>query len=705
MRRAPGVLLGVLLIAAAAPAAEGKWMPQQVLEQGPAWVKQQGFGLPLKTLWDAKAGGGLLANAVQLPGCSGSFVSAAGLLITNHHCVVGILQQHSTPGANLVKDGFLARTADDEKPAKAYRVKVPRAFRDVTAQVLASVPPGADGLARFRAVEGAQKRLVAECEKPAGVRCTFATFDGGRFFTLTEFVEFEDVRLVYAPPSEVGNFGGEVDNWMWPRHAGDFALLRVYEGGAPYQPKHWFPVSAGGVKPGDAVAVLGYPGLSFRSWLAEEVRERQTLWFPRLRELTSEWIDVMEAQGRASPQAEVAVAADLRALLNWRKNAEGQLAGLARGHIVESRAAADARVADFAKKKGMTEALAGRAELLAVNDERLGTWERDFLLDMAPRGAKGLSWPLLVVRRAWEGRLDDAERELGYQQRDLGPLRERLEREQTRYDAAVDVRLATSWVVRALALPKGQRIAAVDRAFGGLVGEAAVRQRVSQLMAGSKVFSAAERLTMFDGSWEALEKRKDPLVDFAMALDVERRALRDVREARAGRVLEARPRWLSAVLAEAGRPVAPDANSTLRVTFCRVQGYSPRDAVTMEPQTTLKGVLEKLTGVEPFDVPARVRERAEGRTKSRWDDARLRDVPIDFLADCDTTGGNSGSPVIDGRGRLVGVNFDRVWENVANDFGYNAEVARNVSADVRYLLWLLDEVEGAAPLLKELGVR
>ena len=158
------------------------------------------------------------------------------------------------------------------------------------------------------------------------------------------------------------------------------------------------------------------------------------------------------------------------------------------------------------------------------------------------------------------------------------------------------------------------------------------------------------------------------------------------------------------MIAHAGRPVAPDANGSLRVTFGRVEGYSPRDAVTMAPQTTLAGAVEKHTGEEPFDVPAKLREAFAARRFGRWRDAALGQVPVDFLATCDTTGGNSGSPAIDGQGRLVGVNFDRVWENVANDFGYNPDVARNVNADVRYLLWLLEEVEDAGDLVRELGI-
>jgi hypothetical protein len=694
----------VFLCAASSHAGEGKWMPQQVLEQGPAWVRQQGMGLPLKRLWDEKAGGGLFANAVQLPGCSGSFVSARGLLITNHHCIVGILQEHSTPQANLVKDGYLARTASDEKAAKAYRIQVPRAFKDVTAVVTAAIPAGVDDLGRFRAVEATQKALVAECERQPSTRCTFATFDGGRFYTLTEFTELSDVRLVYAPPSAIGDYGGEVDNWTWPRHSGDFALLRVYEGGAPYAPKVWFPVSTSGVKPGDAVAVLGYPGVSFRAWLAEEVQEREARWYPAARDLAAEWIAVMEEEGRVSPEVAIATADDLRSLLNWRKNSEGQLAGLARGRLAQRRADDDARVEAFARKKGLADAVAARQQLRALHDEKLATWDRDFLLDQAPRGARALAWPLLLARRSEEARKPDLERELGFQERDLARLRERLERDQKRYAPRVDVRLALSWLRRALALPKAQRIAAVDRVFGGLPDEAALRAKLEALVAGSKLFSLDARMAMLDEPADALARRGDALLDFALALDVERRALRDRRDAWTGRALLLRPAWRGAVIAEAGRPVAPDANSTLRVTFGRVKGYSPRDAVTMDPQTTVAGMLQKHTGVAPFDAPERVRAAAAQTSPARWADRRLGDVPVDFLSDCDTTGGNSGSPVIDGQGRLVGVNFDRVWENVANDFGYNPDVARNVSADARYLLWLLDVVEGAAPLLDELGV-
>jgi hypothetical protein len=218
------------------------------------------------------------------------------------------------------------------------------------------------------------------------------------------------------------------------------------------------------------------------------------------------------------------------------------------------------------------------------------------------------------------------------------------------------------------------------------------------------VFELGARKTMFDEGPDALRARQDPLLTLGFALDAERLAVKARRDAASGATLRLRPIWRRAVIAEAGRPVAPDANSSLRVTFGRVEGYSPREGLTATPQTTLAGAMQKHTGQDPFDLPARVREKFASSTSSRWRAPALGQVPVDFLATCDTTGGNSGSPTIDGKGRLVGVNFDRVWENVANDFGYNPEIARNVNADIRYLLWLLDEVEGATDLLKELGV-
>jgi hypothetical protein len=488
--------------------------------------------------------------------------------------------------------------------------------------------------------------------------------------------------------------------------------VRVYQDGKPFRPAFWFPVSTKGVKPGDAVAVLGYPGVSYRAWLADEMAERRDLFFPRARALSAEWIRVMQDEGARSPEAAIATADDLRGLLNRRKNAEGQLAGMARGRLLEKTKTQEEAVRSWALKRADQKAALDAYEALtALMGEKRTTWERDFLLDAISWGPRALAWPVTLVRRSTEAVKPDAEREPGYQQRDLARLKDRVERDQKRYSAAVDVRVFESWVARVMELPEAQRSKAIEAALGRVRGDGgalnrdALRTQLVKLIAGSKVFDVGERMKMFDETPEQLHARKDPLLELGFLVDAERRELKERRDRWAGATLRLRPLWRKAVLANAGKPIAPDANSTLRVTFGKVQGYSPRDGLTASAQTTLSGVLEKHQGEGDFDAPAKVREAAVARRYGRWLDPALKDVPVDFLSDCDTTGGNSGSPTIDGSGKLVGVNFDRVWENVANDFGYNAAIARNVNADVRYLLWLLEEVEGAPELIKELGAR
>jgi hypothetical protein len=705
------------LVAAPALAGEGKWTPQQVLELDPKWLKAQGLQLPPQKLWDPQRGTGLLAGTVNVGGCSGAFISGTGLVITNHHCVFGVVQEHSTPERDLITQGFLATSRDAELPGKGSRVQVPRSFTDVTKQVLAAVPEGADDLARYKAIERKQKELVAECEKKPAARCQVAIFDGGVQYTLVEATELQDVRLVYAPPRGVGEFGGEVDNWMWPRHTGDFAIVRAYtapdgasapfsDKNVPYKAEFFFPLSAQGVQPGDFVMVLGYPGVTFRALLADEMAERQARLYPRTIEVYGEAIRILEEEGDKDAAGKIAVASNLKSLHNRYKNSGGQLEGLKRGRIIEKQHEAEAAVVKWAQgRKEHQGALAAREALLTAQQEAGRTFEREFLLNALNALARAPALGVTLSRLAIERQKPDMERRPEFMDRELKRLQDRQEREQKNLFLPAEKRLLSMFVRRAQALGPDARIAAVDKHFGPTFSEKDVAAKIDALYAGTKLTALAERLAMFNETPAQLGARKDPLLAFAMDLATEVSALEDQKDRRAGASLRLRPEWRRAVLAHAGKPVAPDANATLRVTFAKVQGYSPRDGVWYAPQTTLSGVLAKHTGAEPFDAPEKVRTTATAKRFGSWVDPKLKDVPVDFLADADTTGGNSGSPTVNGKGQLVGVNFDRVWENVSNDFGYNPDVARNVNVDVRYVLWMLDQVEDADALLRELGVR
>jgi hypothetical protein len=521
-----------------------------------------------------------------------------------------------------------------------------------------------------------------------------AAFDGGLQYVLVESFELTDVRLVYAPPRAIGEFGGEPDNFRWPRHTGDFAMARVYQDGKPYRPEFYFPISRQGVKPGDFVMVLGYPGRTMRSLTAGEMADQRDYLFQPREELYGKWIGILEEESKSSQAGEIAVAATLKSLNNSHTNAQGQLAGLARGRIVEKQKALDDAVAAWAATRPkFAKALEAKKDLDRLAEGRRRTASRDFLFQAVQAGPLALKHAATVVRLASERAKSDAERDADYMEREWPRLKLAMERDQKSYYRPADERMFAAYMERALKLPGGQRIAAVDKAFA----PDRVSQTARALYGGTKVTDLPERLKMFEETTDQLRARRDPLLDFALALEAELRAWQAASKTYDGAVARLRPEWRRAVIAHAAKPVAPDANSTLRVSFAHVEGYAPRDGVYYTPQSTLAGMIEKHTGEEPFAAPAMILEAAKGVDPTK--------IPLDFLSNADTTGGNSGSPVVNGRGELVGLNFDRVWENVANDFGYNPAMARNISVDVRFLLWLLRDVQKADGVLEELGIK
>ena len=722
-RALPATVLVLLVFATAAqdvqatdPPANtgGKWTPEQILDHDPDWLRSLGLNLAPAELWNAD-GGGLLEAVVQVGGCSSGFVSSDGLLITNHHCAFSLLQEHSTAETDLVTNGFLARDISEELPGATTRASIPHRFVDVTDVVESAAAKAKNDYDRYEAIERKQKALVAQCEEQPFRRCRVAVYDDGATYRLVEALEFPDVRLVYAPPRAIGEFGGEIDNWMWPRHTGDFALLRVYatEGqepgpvsdtNLPYHPSRYLRVAHRGVDRGDFVMVVGYPGTTYRSWIADEASERLELFFPERGALYRDWMGRMERASNSDEEARIALSSRIKSLANVEKNARGQIAAINRGRIIEKKRTEEAEVLAWAsERKEHASAISAYEALAALVTEVRASWHRDFLLDQTGRGALPLSMAVTLARWAREREKPDLEREPAYQERNRSRLLAGLKRDQNQLHLPVEEELLADYLERIAALPVTQAVAAVKAL---LTKDSSPRETASMLLGRTKVVDPDTRELMFEESESDLRSRNDPLLDFAFELveDIER-VERDQKR-RSGAISRLRPSWRKAVAAHAGRPIDTDANGTLRVSLAHVRGYEPRDAVSYSPQTTLGGAIEKHSGEEPFDIPEHILTAAKSRSTSRYVDRALGDIPIGFLATGDTTGGSSGSPVLNGDGELVGVNFDRVWENVANDFGYNPVIARNVSVDVRYLLWLLEEVEGegADRLLDELGI-
>lgn len=685
-----------------AHADEGQWMPKQIAELDAAELKRLGLELTTEQIWNPDDFG-LMAAIVNFGGCSSGFISPQGLIATNHHCAYGAIQANSSVEHDYLADGFFAATLGDELQAKGKTVKVLEKITDVTEQVHAAMEGVTEPAARERAARIAERKLVAECEKGDNRSCTVATFYNGSEIQLHEYLELEDVRLVYAPPSGVGNYGGEVDNWMWPRHSGDYSLLRAYVGpdgkpapysedNVPYEPVRHLEVGTEGVSPGSFVAVLGFPGHTDRYLPAAEMRRQLEQFLPRRVELYGEWIQILEEEGARDPAVKIKVAAKLRGLANRHKNSRGMIEGIRRDRLLARREAEQEALAKWAEgQSGKYDDVLPGLDQLA--DARRETFEADFLLDNAGRGAGTLATAIDLVRRAREKTKPDLERESTYMDRGEKRLWSTIEGRLRDYDRTVDQRLMEAVFARVEKLPEGQRFSGMGK---GDVAAYLAKTKLADETVVQGLFDRADPVE--------LEASRDPMIALARELvtAIEARELED--DARGGRMRVLGPKYFEMLRAIRKGPVYPDANGTLRFSYATIKGYAPRDGMSATPQTTLKGQVAKATGEEPFNLPQDVIDAAPKAGETNWADPGLGDVPVCFLATGDTTGGNSGSPMIDGKGRWIGLNFDRVWENIAGDFGYDMTRSRNIGVDVRYLMWNLDVVDGATRLLEEMGV-
>jgi hypothetical protein len=716
-RQALAALAALLLLWLGTPRAvnaeEGLWLPEQIAELDRTQLASRGLELTAKQLWSDA--GGLLRASVNVSGCSAAFVSKSGLVATNHHCAYRAIQAQSTPERDLLKLGFVARKRSDELEAKGYTLHTVESIEDVTSAVLADTKNASDDRARWAAIERAQKRLSVACEtKHPGLRCDVASFYWGSQFRLIKKRELTDIRLVYAPPSSIGNFGGEVDNWMWPRHTGDFALLRAYAApkgpatpaakNVPYEPAQWLEIGHEGVGPGDFVAVLGYPG-STRRYLPSAAIERHVReTFPASIGLYEEWLGKLEAIANRSAAQALRLAAQRKTLANRLKHAQGALAGLKRASFVDKRRTEERQLAELAKKPEYAAHASALGALSGLARAQAARAPRDFLLDQLSSGPPLLALGVDLVRRAREKKKPELERELPYMDRNASLLYKALERRQRDFVPEAEAELLASLLRRARALPKTASIEPLERLAPGDVPDERLASSLLPRVRASRLGDADYVRRLFDAGELGDADLADPLLALAAQLADEIALLEEQRKAERGLEARVATGYFALWKALRGGMLYPDANGTLRFSYARVMGYEPEDGLLARPQTTLLGALRKHTGTPPFDLPKLVRERAFAAKHSYWTDALLDDLPLCFLANADTSGGNSGSPIIDGKGRLVGLNFDRVWENVASDFGYSPERSRNVSVDVRYLLWLLDRVDNAGHLLAELGV-
>ena len=714
--------IGLLLVATAGPANadEGMWMLHQIGTLDQQALKATGFQLTPEQIWDPKTATGLASAIVSLGGCSASFVSPDALIATNHHCAFGAIQMNSSPEHDYITDGFLAKDRAGELEAKGSRVYVFRGYDDVTDAMHSVLKPGLKPEERSKALEMKEKSLIAECEKD-GLRCRVAEMYGGLNYYLFKTLELRDVRLVYAPPRAIGEYGGEVDNWMWPRHTGDFSFLRAYVGpdgkpadfspaNVPYKPERFLKVANAPLKEGDFTMIMGYPGKTVRYRIAAAIADDTELNYPRRIAQYKDLIDIQEAQSKRGKDVEIKLASALKGLYNGYKNNQGMLEGLKASDLAGRKRALEAELTAWIRADKGRQAKYGDVlpKMEAILAERRATAERDLVFGQMTFGRQGsmLGAALTLARWTAERGKPDMERDAGYQDRDERTWRQRLERMQRNLDLQADRAILRYVLGRAATLPADQRIAAVDAALKatGATGEAALDALLDTLYARTKLADPKARLAMFDLKHDVLLTQGDSMVNFAAALRKDLKAHEDETKRFDGELVTLTPRFIEALAAFRRTPLYPDANSTLRFTYATVKGYAPRDGVVYTPFTTLAGVVAKHTGTEPFDCPQSLRDAAKAGPFPHYADPVVKDVPACFLSTNDITGGNSGSPIMNGKGELIGLAFDGNYESMTSDYQFTDAMSRTINVDARYMLWVMDYVSKAHGLIREMGL-
>ena len=697
-------LIATILMGISAKADEGMWLPS-LISQRIADMQEKGFRLSAEDIYSVNQAS--LKDAVVLfgRGCTGELISAEGLLLTNHHCGYGQIQKHSSVEHDYLKDGFWAMSREEELPNPGLSVSFLERMEDVTDIILKGYEPGMSEDQRVEIVRNNSKALIDEVTKEGkGLRATVEALYYGNQYFLFLYRQYEDVRLVGAPPSSIGKFGGDTDNWMWPRHTGDFSMFRIYadkdnnpapysEDNVPYRPKKYFRISTKGVQEGDFTFIYGFPGSTKEYIHSEGVRYIEEIGDPHKINLRTLRLDIMNKYQAQSQKVRIQYSSKNANVSNAWKKWQGEVKGIKKMKTVQTKQEFEKafdRWAQGGEFDGVIDRIAGIYKELEpyqfATDYYSETVRTVEIANFA------MSIARLFVQEDSTITFDSAKAaalaEAFYKDWYLPIDKESFVAVMAEYDRNVPADFKPEYYKEKLASYGSVNAWAEDIFTGSIFTDP---DKVAALTAGDKDFVMADPATEFFN--EFLKWYAADIQPVTTRLNQELQlAYRDYMR---GQMVYCRTQRVP-------KAFYPDANLTLRVAYGHIKGYSPADGVYYTPSSTIKGIMEKDNpDIFDYNIPQRLRDIYATKDYGRWADAS-GEVPVCFIATNHTTGGNSGSPVINADGDLIGLNFDRVWEGTMSDIVFDPEICRNIALDVRYVLFTIDKIGEADYLFDEM---
>ena len=704
-------------------ADEGMWLPQNLSQLPFDQLKKRGLQLKPEEIYSTTTAS-LKDAAVIIGGGTGTFISPDGLVITNHHVAFEAVTEASTTEKNYIQAGFLAKSRAEEIVAKDYTVRITQDIKDVTADVMAAVKPDMSLGERMRVIGLKQREIGTAASKDGLIGQVVEAYQGAQYH-LYVYQQLRDIRLVYAPPKNIGYFGGDPDNFEWPRHCGDFAFFRAYvapdgkpaaysKDNVPFKPKKFLTLDASGVKENDFTMILGYPGTTARWRESYSVAYAQGVRLPFTVKALTDRMNFLIAQGERDPEAKIRNADTIFGLSNSIKNFEGTIKGLKRNNHIARKQAEEAAFAQWLDSNAAAKAKYGT--LLPAMAKLYDALNVDGPKEQALSAVTGSGILAQVIAVAYSRALDKDkpanERNPRFGDAALPQIQNSIKNLWNERDADNELATLQSALASADALSGAQRSAALDSLFTGKSGNERRQAEVAfarQALTETPFKTSDDALKLFSLSANDFRTNANPFVKLIASIQDESAGFAKSTQTFNENIVKLRAEYTGGLMemkTEGKKgPLFPDANRTLRFTYGDVKGYKPRDAVTYDWQTSLTGIVEKDTGVEPFDVPAKLKELAAKKDYGNYVDARLRDVPVAFLTTNDITGGNSGSSVLNGRGEVIGLAFDGNYEGLGGDYYFDTALNRCLVVDIRYVLFVTEKFAGADYLFKEMTIK